>query len=88
MRGTRSRRSSDSASRSKRRSRTMLRVLKREPRSAASHEEISRQVRQSASKRGAGSRRAAALKAVQTKGHEKLVEAGKKAARTRKRRAA
>ncbi len=43
-------------------------VLKREPRSAASPKNLSRQAKQAAAKRGQSSRRQAAAKAVRTKG--------------------
>ncbi|HEY1383665.1 MAG TPA: DUF6496 domain-containing protein, partial [Dongiaceae bacterium] len=49
-------------------SRAMSNVLKHEPRSSASHRSLSRQARQSASRRGARNRSAAARKAVRTKG--------------------
>ncbi len=50
------------------RSEARERVLKREPRSAASHKALSRQAKQAASRRSAASRRVAAAKAVRTKG--------------------
>lgn len=53
---------------SSRRSRVREEVLKREPRSAASSKNLSKQAKQSARKRGAQSRRSAAAKAVRTKG--------------------
>jgi hypothetical protein len=53
---------------SRRRSEARERVLKREPRSAASRPALSRQAKQAARARGAGSRRRAAAKAVRTKG--------------------
>ncbi|HSD43637.1 MAG TPA: DUF6496 domain-containing protein [Burkholderiales bacterium] len=70
---------------STRRARAVKRALKREPRSAASHYALSRQVHRSAAQRGPRSRRAAALKAVHTKGRAGLQRAARKAARTRKR---
>ncbi len=53
---------------SRRRSEARERVLKREPRSAASRQALSRQAKQAARTRSAGSRRHAAAKAVRTKG--------------------
>ncbi|MGZ3726570.1 MAG: DNA-binding protein [Pseudobdellovibrio sp.] len=52
---------------SRRRSQAALKVLKREPQTAASHESISREVTASAKKRGAESRHQAAMKAAGTK---------------------
>lgn len=49
------------------RSRAVSRVLKREPKSAASHEALSRQTKKSAAKRGARARSAAASKAARTR---------------------
>ena len=67
-------------------SRAVEGVLKREPRSAASHRALSRQGRQAASRRTASQRSAAARKAVRTKGAAGRSAAAKKAARTRARR--
>lgn len=66
-------------------SRAVEGVLKREPRSAASHRALSRQARGAASRRSVASRSAAARKAVRTKGHASRVAAARKAARTRAR---
>lgn len=67
-------------------SRAVSRVLKREPRRAASHTALSRQARRAASRRSAAQRSAAARKAVRTKGRSGRSAAAKKAARTRARR--
>jgi hypothetical protein len=72
---------------SAKRSRAMLNKLKRESRSAASHQALSRQAKTSARKRGPTRRRAAARKAVRTKGPSVRRAAARKAARTRARRA-
>jgi hypothetical protein len=58
-------------------------VLKREPRSSASHRAISRQTRGAAARRSAASRSAAARKAARTKGAAQRSSAAKKAARNR-----
>jgi hypothetical protein len=68
-------------------SRAVENVLKREPRSAASHKALSRQARGAAKRRGAADRSAAARKASRTKGASVRSAAAKKAARTRSRRA-
>jgi hypothetical protein len=68
------------------RSRAREEVLKREPRSSASHEALSRQAHNAAQKRSPSERSAAARKASETKGPQERSEAGKKAAATRKRR--
>ena len=60
-------------------------VLKREPRTAASHAALSKQAKQAARKRGKASLRAAARKAVRTKGPRELKAEARKAARTRQR---
>jgi hypothetical protein len=52
---------------SAKRSRASEGALKREPRSAASHEALSRQAKKSAVKRGKQSRRQAAMKAARTR---------------------
>src|SRR5687768_2303668 len=70
------------------RSRARIRALKHESTSAASHEALSRQAHQAAMKRTAAERSASARKAVKTKGPHELSEAAKKAARTRRRKAA
>lgn len=69
---------------SSKRSRTTLRALRREGKSAASHEALSRQASSAAAKRSRSARSAAARKAVMTKGSTALRAAAKKAARTRK----
>jgi Family of unknown function (DUF6496) len=66
-------------------SRAVKNVLKREPRSAASHAALSRQAKGAASRRGAADRKAAAQKAVRTKGSAGRKAAARKAARTRAR---
>ena len=68
---------------SSKRSRVREEVLKREPRSVASHRSLSRQSRSASRKRGAPARQSAAAKAVRTKGHSGLQQAARKAARTR-----
>jgi hypothetical protein len=73
---------------STRRSRAVRGALKREGKSATSQKSLSRQARESARRRSAADRRAAARKAVRTKGKGGLRAAGRKAARTRKRHAA
>jgi hypothetical protein len=70
---------------SRTRSRAIERALKREPRKAASHRSLSRQARQSATRRGRTDRKAAARKAVRTKGPALRSAAARQAARTRKR---
>lgn len=82
--GTKSRTSSES---SPRRSQATLRALKKEPTSSVSSEKLARQAHESALKRGPAKRKAAAQKAVRTKGSATLHRAAKKAAHTRKRRA-
>jgi len=71
---------------SRRRSRSTSRALRREGRSAASHEALSKQASSSARTRGAPARSAAARKAARTKGARKRSAAAKKAARTRRSR--
>lgn len=73
---------------SPRRSAARKRVMKSEPMSTVSRQALSKQTKSAAKKRGAGSRRAAAKKAVRTKGKAELKSAAKKAARTRARRGA
>lgn len=68
---------------SRRRSEARERVLKREPRSAASHSALSRQAKQAARQRGATARHQAAEKAVRTKGPGELRQEARKGARTR-----
>lgn len=73
---------------SSRRSRAVRGALKKMGRSAASRKNLSQQGRSAARKRSGTARRAAARKAVQTKGPTLLKRAAKKAARTRERKAA
>jgi hypothetical protein len=68
---------------SAKRSRAISGVLKREGRSAASSDALSRQARSSARTRGKESLRRAAAKAVRTKGPVGRQRAARKAARTR-----
>jgi hypothetical protein len=68
---------------SAKRSRAIHRALEREGSAAASHQALSRQAHSAARHRTAAERSAAAKKAVRTKGHAKLVQAGRKAAKTR-----
>lgn len=70
---------------SRKRSQAAEGALKREGRSAASHENLSRQAKSAARGRSAASRSAAAKKAAQTKGPRERSLAAKKAARTRQR---
>jgi hypothetical protein len=65
------------------RSRAVSGALKREGHSAASKQNLARQARSSARKRGAASRHQAAMKAVRTKGKSGLKQAAKKAAHAR-----
>jgi hypothetical protein len=67
-------------------SRAVSRVLKREPRGAASRSALSGQAKRAASRRTAGQRSAAARKAVATKRMSGRSAAARKAARTRARR--
>ncbi|MDB5514979.1 MAG: DNA-binding protein [Tardiphaga sp.] len=67
-------------------SRAVSRVLKREPRSTASHAALSKQAQRAASHRSASARSAAARKAMKTKGSAGRSAAAKKAARTRARK--
>ncbi len=67
-------------------SRAVESVLKKEPRSAASHRALSRQTKRAASSRSAAARSASARKASRTKGAKARSAAAKKAARTRARR--
>ena len=68
---------------SAKRSRAIHRALEREGSAAASHLALSRQTHAAARHRTAAERSAAAKKAVHTKGHARLVQAGRKAAKTR-----
>lgn len=72
---------------SARRSQAREKVLKREPKSTASHGALARQAKKAAKQRPASSRKAAAKKAVRTKGPAERKAAAKKAARTRAKRA-
>jgi hypothetical protein len=69
------------------RSRGMLKRLKKEGHSAASHAALSRQAKRSAKKRGHADLSRAARKAARTKGPAVRRQAAKKAARTRARHA-
>jgi hypothetical protein len=73
---------------SAKRSRATSRALRREGRSAASHQALSKQAHQAAKKRSSSSRSQAAKKASRTKGATGRKQAAKKAARTRQRKAA
>ena len=66
------------------RARVALGVLKKAPKTSASHTALARQARQSAATRGPGSLHAAAMKAVATKGPSGLHKAAQKAAATRR----
>ncbi|HVX11474.1 MAG TPA: DUF6496 domain-containing protein [Pirellulales bacterium] len=68
---------------SARRSRAIENALKRENKTAASHEALSKQARSAARGRTAAERSAAAQKAVRTKGKAGRSRAARKAARTR-----
>jgi hypothetical protein len=67
-------------------SRAVKKVLKKEPRRAASKRALSRQATGAARRRSAAARSASARKAVRTKGAKGRSVAAKKAARTRARR--
>ena len=73
---------------SARRSRAVRGALKKQGGSAASRKNLSRQATCTARHRGSASRRAAARKAMRTKGPTGLKRAAQKAARTRERKAA
>ena len=73
---------------STRRSRAMLRRLKREPRNTVSTKALSRQAKSAARRRSAAARKRSAARAVRTKGPRVRHQAALKAARTRRRRAA
>jgi Family of unknown function (DUF6496) len=62
------------------------RALKREPRSSASHQALSRHAKRAARRRGRAARSSAARKAASTKGRTGRSAAARKAARTRRRR--
>jgi hypothetical protein len=65
------------------RSSAITRALKREPHAAASRQALSRQAKSAAQRRTAAERRAAARKAVQTKGPAVRKAAARKAVRTK-----
>lgn len=69
---------------SRRRSRAIENVLRREPRGAASHRALSRQARETARLRGAADRRRAARAAARTKGPAELRREAVKAAAARR----
>lgn len=69
-----------------RRSRAIVGALKRESRGAASRQALARQARTAARRRSRAARRAAAQRAVRTKGAQGRRAAARKAARTRQRR--
>ncbi len=69
---------------SRTRSRAVVKALKREPRWAASREALARQTREAARRRGPAERKAAARKAIATKGRTGLRAAARKAAATRR----
>jgi len=69
---------------SAKRSRATLSVLKKEPKSSASHSALARRAHKTAVKRGHASLHASAMKAVATKGHAVLSKAAQKAAATRR----
>ena len=73
---------------SPRRSRAVRKALKRERRSVASRKSLSRQAKSAARRRPASARRAAARRAVRTKGPRVRRAAARRAARTRQRRRA
>jgi hypothetical protein len=70
---------------SKRRSRAITKALRREGHSAVSRGALARHAHTAAGRHTAGERSAAARRAVRTKGPAAMREAGRKAARTRKR---
>jgi hypothetical protein len=70
---------------SSKRSRASTKALQKEGSHAATKTAISRHSKTAAAKRTTEERHESAMKAVETKGPEELSEAGKKAARTRKR---
>jgi hypothetical protein len=70
---------------SRKRARAATKALKREGRTAASRQALSRQATEAARKRSPRARSAAARKAVRTKGPATRRRAAKKAAQTRKR---
>jgi hypothetical protein len=68
---------------SAKRSRAILRALRREGRGAASRKSLARHAHAVAQRRGKRSLHQSAMKAVRTKGHRGLQAAARKAARTR-----
>jgi hypothetical protein len=68
---------------SAKRSRAILKALRREGHSAATHRALARHARSAARRRGRRSLHASAVKAVHTKGRSGLHQAARKAARTR-----
>jgi len=72
--------------RSRKRSQSVRRALKRESRQAASRQALSRQATSAARRRTAADRRRAARRAAETKGPRVRRVAAKRAARTRQRR--
>ena len=73
---------------SRTRARATTSALKREGRSAVSHDALARQAHRAAGKRTAAQRSAAARKAARTKGPARRHAAARKAAHTRQRRSA
>jgi hypothetical protein len=73
---------------SAKRSRALSSALRREGRSAASKQALSRQAHKAASRRSRGERSASARKAVRTRGASTRSAAARKAARTRARKTA
>jgi hypothetical protein len=69
---------------SAKRSRAVSKALKREGRSAASHQSLARQAHATARRRGAAARHRSAMKAVRTKGSRGRSVATRKAAKTRR----
>jgi Family of unknown function (DUF6496) len=65
------------------RSMAVLKALRRESRTTASHSAVARQARATAKRRGKAARHQSALRALRTKGKSGLKRAAKKAARTR-----
>jgi hypothetical protein len=75
--------SSGAHKKSTRRSRAVIKALRREGHTAASHTALSRQAHAAASKRSASARSASARKAARTKGPARRSAGARKAARTR-----
>lgn len=71
---------------SRTRSQAVLRALRRESRTSASRNQLSRHAKASARRRGPQARHRSALAAVQTKGRKGLRRAARKAAQTRRSR--